>query len=348
MRRSLLLSLAAASAALLVPAGAHAAVLSNQPGEAISALGGTTVFNTEDAAGYHLTLHDSTGTRQLPVKASKIPFDVSLGTDSAGRPIAVYSRCRVGEDGWAKHDVVPGSCDLYAFDLAKGRERKLRDASRPGVSEGAPSIENGILVFGREFDLKAKAPRRLSYRTRVVIRREPGDHERTIMTIPGRDGGGYSYARDVDVDASAIHGERAAVVVYDPSQNASMLYLKTSGQSFRLLARGGFGEENVRQFESPTFAGRYLYFGYANHATWVWGPNGWVLRRDLRTGRTVAAQAPGYLEAVAADPQRASDPLVVSSFSDRETETGAPRGTDAVQTLDAPAWGAPPKIIHLR
>jgi hypothetical protein len=347
MRRSLL-SLAATAAALLVPATAHASVISGQSGAPLSALGGTLVFNTQDSAGYHLAIHDAAGTRQLPVKPSKLPFDVSLGTNAAGRPTAVYSRCRVGEDGWPKDAVVPGSCDLYAFDLGRGRERLLRDASRRGVSEAAPSMDHGILVFGRDFGLRAKAPNRLRYRTRVLIRREPGDHERTLMTIPGTDTAVYTFGRDVDLESSAIAGEHVAVELYDPSENATKVYLKRSEQPIRLLARGGFGEENVRQFESPTIAGHYLYFGYSNVATDFYGPNGWVLRRDLRTGRTVAAAAPGYLEAVAADPLRPSDPLVVSSFAEQDPETGASRGTDAVQTLDAPAWRTPPKSIHLR
>jgi hypothetical protein len=345
MRRSLL-SLAVTAAALIAPTASQGAVFSDQGGWSVSSLGGTTIFNTEDTAGFHLTVHDATGTHQLAAKPSQIPFDVSLGTDSAGHPTAVYSRCRVGEQGWPKGQVVPGSCDLYAFDLTSGRERKLRDASRAGVSEAAPSMDHGILVFGRNFDLHAKAPHRLSYRTRVLIRREPGDHERTIMTVPAR-GGGID-GRDVDLEFSTIVGERAAVVVYDPSENATMLYLKRSEEPFQLLARGGFGEENWRQFESPSFAGRYLYFGYANLATDFYGPNGWVLRRDLRTGRTVAAAAPGYLEAVAADPLRATDPLVVSSYSEKDPETQSTRGTDAVQTLDAPVWRTPPKTIHLR
>jgi hypothetical protein len=347
MRRSLL-SLAAASAGLLAPATAHAAVISTESGSSVSALGGTLVFNTEDSAGYHLMVHDRAGTRALPVSPSKLPFDVRLGTNAAGRPTAVYSRCRVGEKGWPKDAVVPGSCDLYALTLATGREKPLREVNRPGVSEAAPSMDHGIVVFGREFDLKAKAPNHLRYRTRVLIRPLGTRRERTIMTIPGVDHAVYTYARDVDLEASAIVGEHAAITVYDPTENASLIYLKKSERPFRLLARGGFGEENIREFESPTFAGRYLYFGYSNLASDFYGPNGWVLRRDLRTDRTVAAAAPGYLEAVAADPLRAGAPLVISSFSQEDPETQAPRGTDAVQTLDAPAWRTPPKTIHLR
>jgi hypothetical protein len=126
-------------------------------------------------------------------------------------------------------------------------------------------MDHGIIVFGREFDLKAKAPNHLRYRTRVLIRPLGTRRERTIMTIRGVDHAVYTYARDIDLEASAIVGEHAAITVYDATENASLIYLKKSERPFRLLARGGFGEENIREFESPTFAGRYLYFGYS---TW--------------------------------------------------------------------------------
>ena len=203
-------------------------------------------------------------------------------------------------------------------------------------------------MFGRNFDLRAKRhPRRIHYRTRVLIRPLGTRRERTIMTIPGTDVYDYTTERDVDLQASAILGSRAAAAVYDRAENATELFLKRSGRPFRLLARGGFGEENAREFESPSFAGRYLYFGYSNWATDFDLPNGWAPRRDLRTA-TVAAAAPGYLEAVAADSLRPDDPPAVSSVAEQDPESGQPVGTDAVQTLDAPVWRTPPKIIHLR
>lgn len=62
------------------------------------------------------------------------------------------------------------------------------------------------------------------------------------------------------------------------------------------------------------------------------------------TGRTTAATAPGYLDAVAADPARASAPLLVSSFSQ---ETDKVKGADQVATLDAPAWRTAPAVLGL-
>lgn len=328
-----------------------ATLISAQSGSAIAERAGTLVFNTHDAAGYHLTVHDAKGTRALPIKPSEIPFDVSLGSDARHHRTAVYSRCEVGTHGWPKDAVVPGSCDIYKLDLTVNRERPLHEVDRPGVSEAAPSLDHGVLVFGREFALRAKPrPRTLSYRTRVVIRRlGASGRERTLMTLPGTDGGGYTSSRDVDLESSAINGSRVALGVYDPRENGgTAIDLLERGRSVQRLAHGGNGEENVRVHGTPAFAGRYLYWAYANMATDFHGPNGWVLRRDLRSGRTTAAPAPGYLEAVTADPLHPMSPLVVSSFASEDPETQQPMGTDAVQTLDAPVWGRVPETIHLR
>jgi hypothetical protein len=326
-----------------------ATIISAQSGGALAARDGVLVFSTKDAAGYHLTIHDRTGTRALPVPPSKLPFDVSLGTDARGRTLAVYSRCRIGERGWPSVAVVPGSCDLYAFDLNTNRERAITEVNRRGVSEAAPSLDHGVLVFGRNFALRAKPQLpMLSYRTRVLMHRLGTRRERTLMTLPGANEPGYTYSRDVDLRSSAISGPRVALGVFEPAEYGTAMYLNDRGVRFERLAHGGFGEDNERRHGSPAFAGRYLYWSYSNTSTFTHPPNGWVLRRDLRSGRTVTAEAPGYVEAVAADPLRPGAPLTVSSFAEKDPDTGTATGTDAVQTLDAPVWGRVPRSIFLR
>ncbi len=73
------------------------------------------------------------------------PPDPAIGSNqypiNGRRILAVYSRCA------AKSPV--DSCDLWALDLAAGRERKLKAASSPSCSETAPSIYSGGLAFVR-------------------------------------------------------------------------------------------------------------------------------------------------------------------------------------------------------
>ena len=128
----------------------------------ISSYGSYLAWSSYDArrSVYRLYLHD--GRRSAPaagVRPRKAPFDVDLGPDAHGRPVAVYSRCRVepyeGEVRspflwWYRHGPWDGrGCDVYRYDLGKGRERRARGASSRGWSEYLPSIWGTRLVFAR-------------------------------------------------------------------------------------------------------------------------------------------------------------------------------------------------------
>lgn len=62
--------------------------------------------------------------------------DLDVGPAADGTPVAVYARCA-------------GSCDVYAFSLQGGTERRVGGAARPGVSERLPTVWKGTVAFIR-------------------------------------------------------------------------------------------------------------------------------------------------------------------------------------------------------
>lgn len=119
------------------------------------------------AARYHLTALVGGEVRRLPVASRSVPFDVDLGPDRRGRTVAVYSRC-------AREPELPTSvrsspsepyppytrgqgCDLYRFDFASGRERRVAGASTDQASEMLPSIWRDEIAFARVYEQRSGA-----------------------------------------------------------------------------------------------------------------------------------------------------------------------------------------------
>lgn len=205
------------------------------------------------------------------------------------------------------------------------RRRPIAGTHTAGASEEAVALDHGTLAFAR----------RAGKHTTVLVKRlSARSPARVAASLPHANITGIALSR-------AALAFTVDSFVEDPGE--SRLYLKPAGRRVRQVARGGFGEENRREHESPTIAGRYLYWAYANQSE-VAPANGWVARCDLRTGTTTAAAAPGYLDSVAADARQAAAPLLVTSFSQETDET---HGVDQVATLDAPVWRAAPSALSL-
>jgi hypothetical protein len=240
------------------------------------------------------------------VPPSLWPFDVDLGDDARGRPVAVYSRCRaIGR----RRSGYPGSrrgCDLYALDLAAGRERRLAALSTRDASERAPALDHGTVAFVRV----PEADRR------------PGGARLMIGRLDaGRPARGAALLRETtiadDVLGLDLEGARLAVAVYrappdDPAHGSwAMLLGRRDGRGLRAVDAGGAGEEHAEVRASPTFAAGALYWIASNDEPA--GPAGArVRRRDLRTGATTDRPVDGYLVSVAADARRPVAPLLVS------------------------------------
>src|SRR4051812_44524256 len=117
------------AAALLLAPAARADVLDPVDGFHIAALDGTRLWNHKDD-DEHFTLVNDGGDALLRQRSESARFDVSLGTDTEGRVLAVYSRCIAG-----------ATCNLYAYDVETGSERPL------GIRGVAPSLSDGVLAY---------------------------------------------------------------------------------------------------------------------------------------------------------------------------------------------------------
>lgn len=201
---------------------------------------------------------------------------------------------------------------LYMLDVASGRERSLH------LSGANPSLSHGVLAFSRGSTV---------YVGRV------GGVPRKIAHIAGSKS---------EVTGVSNSPRGVAFSVYDdPDYGTGMYFKPAGGGALRKLARGGYGEENHKEHSSPVLEGDTLYWAFANEGEGK-PANGWVIKYDLGTHRAQAAEAPGFLDAVAVDGSR-----VITSSYFRDWE--GPQGVDQVATLDSPVWTAPPGafgIIH--
>jgi hypothetical protein len=125
-----LVALSATAAVLATAPSAVASdeVLASLPADAIvglhmSAYGGHVVWSEAVAPGRHVLMRWHAGrVDRLPVAERAVPFDVDLGPDARGRPVAVYSRC----PGEGESTAPVGGCDVYRIALQRGRERRIR------------------------------------------------------------------------------------------------------------------------------------------------------------------------------------------------------------------------------
>ncbi|MEY2513580.1 MAG: hypothetical protein QOJ89_938 [bacterium] len=94
----------------------------------------------------------------LPVAQRAVPFDADAGTDAAGKPVVVYSRCAkepptISGLGPSAEWQLARGCDVYELPLTgEATERKLATASSASQSETTPSMWRGGLGFARHAD----------------------------------------------------------------------------------------------------------------------------------------------------------------------------------------------------
>jgi len=193
---------------------------------------------------------------------------------------------------------------LYALDLKSGHERSLH------LEGQTPALSHGVLAFGRG--------------STVYVGRL-GHVPRAIAHIAGKKS---------EITGVANSSRGVAFSVYDDPNYGTAMYFKPAGGALRKLTTGGFGEENAKTHVSPVLQGSKLYWAFANTGE-TKPANGWVIRYDLSTHAVRAAEAPGYLDAVAVDGTR-----LITSSSSRDWDS--PQGVDQVATLDSPVWTAPP------
>ncbi len=198
---------------------------------------------------------------QVPVAPRSAPFDADLGPDARGRPTAVYSRCRTEpRGGW--HDAglewaTSRGCDLFRFDFAAGRERRIAGASRGDASEFLPSIWRGRLAFTRIDERPGAARRaRIYARTRSTETVVPGGSptgDPNVMARPaGLDLGGryVAYVWRFTSAPQLENGPSTEVRVATPGAARSTL----------LSSRGNADSIVERVLSTPSLVGSSAFY----------------------------------------------------------------------------------------
>jgi hypothetical protein len=129
----------------------------------IDAYRGRAVWSAWDPTrqAYRLTAFIRGRVETLPVKPSKVPFDVDLGPGPHGLLHAVFSRCkRPPLSTWALDG--RRGCDLYAAHLG-APQFKLRHVNS-AADEYWPTIWNGQIAFTRTYRPRGGNTRRFVYR----------------------------------------------------------------------------------------------------------------------------------------------------------------------------------------
>jgi hypothetical protein len=143
----------------------------------VSAGHGWLVWSVPVAGGWGLDAYHHSQISPLPVAPRPQPFDVSVGSDINGKPVATFSRCaRTPElyGGQIAADAGSG-CRIYMLDLATNRESRLPIPASQGVSDTTPSMWHGSVTFAR------KSP---SHREIQQVMLWSPQHPHTLTTLP--------------------------------------------------------------------------------------------------------------------------------------------------------------------
>jgi hypothetical protein len=120
----------------------------------ISAGQGWLVWSVPVAGGWGLEAYHHGQISTLPITPRPQPFDVSVGTDTSGEPVATFSRCvhtPAVVEGGQIDDVAPDSgCRIHMLNLASDRESQVPIPAPHGVSDTTPSMWRGSVAFARK------------------------------------------------------------------------------------------------------------------------------------------------------------------------------------------------------
>jgi hypothetical protein len=260
-------------------ASADDVVASLTRGTPISAYGGALAWSEYDAASdrYALVVQRGGRTARAPIANAARPFDVSLGPDARGRIVALYTRCRRATTG----------CDVYRYDVASGRERRVAAVSSPDSDEAWPAQWRGRLTFVR----RARTYVMSGYDHRPDPRGKRGGGVLMDCDVPYArtlSPGGRSRRLDrSQCGTTTGMSLRATRIVQVSSEDqggagseSQVRLLRTGGGAARILARAGGGEGGYSPFASPSLSASAVYLTRTGDRR----PHNF-LRIDLRSGR---------------------------------------------------------------
>jgi len=214
------------------------------------------------AKRYFLTQRLNGVTTRVPVAPRAVPFDLDLGPDADGRPVAAYSRCRreppprnpprggiAQLPEWRRGR----GCDLYLYSFEQAREVLVRFASTRRASEFLPTVWTDRIAFARVYERRKGRPGRRAYLyarpNSLFASQGRRGHTRRLPAGPGTAPG--PTALDLATRRLAFGWDST-----DP-RPLSAVYLdvmrNTGRTASRRLDRGHSGELQARELIAPQF-----------------------------------------------------------------------------------------------
>jgi hypothetical protein len=123
----------------------------------ISAGQGWLLWSVSVAGGWGLDAYHHGQISAIPVAPRPQPFDVSVGTNAAGAPVATFSRCvrtpLPSEASQFSGTDRSSGCRIYVLNLTNDREGRLPIPTPKGASDTTPSMWHGNVAFARKSPL---------------------------------------------------------------------------------------------------------------------------------------------------------------------------------------------------
>lgn len=221
----------------------------------ISGYNGWLAWSTFDAnAGvFRLTVWNGGVPSTPAIAASKTAFDVDLGPDQRGRPTAVYSRCPTASTATRR----ARSCDVFALDLASGRERQIGCCRLASFDEIRPSLWRGRVAFARarrggsKFEMRVGAMADLSAPRTQSVRG---------LRLPSGTGGPSRldlYGTRLVFRWESVRSDCRTEVQSGDARGEQIWLSDLSASKSQLLSSGCFGDPRVA-VKSPTLGTRGL------------------------------------------------------------------------------------------
>ncbi len=235
---------------------------------------------------------------RVPVASRPGAFDVDLGPDTSGRTVAVYSRCQVKSVGPFDRRI-SRRCDLFLYDFAHRRERRLRRVSEAARSESQPSIWRDRIAFVSRRDRPRSASEGLgevrvrSLDGRGAIRRFRGsdapldteDEGPGVLSVDLRERR-VVFAWRIGVErCRADEPAREPDPTGDTGSEHDELWLGNADGT-QTLVQKGCGADPATAFLNPYLTSDALVYGaITNGVRW------WVRRYNLASGQHAEARA---------------------------------------------------------
>jgi hypothetical protein len=277
-RRTLLAVCVVAALAATASAGADEIVTELARDTPIAAYGGALAWSAYDQAAdrYALVISRDGVTAPARIARARRAFDVSLGPDSRGRTVALYTRCTSANRG----------CDVYRYDLRTRRESKVRSVSSPSEDEAWPAQWRGRIAFSRRAETRVVSgfdhrpdPRRrgpvfdcdIPY-VKTLASRAPS---RRLDRSPCGATAGIAIRGETIVHVSGVSQGGAG-------SESQVLLLRARGGAARVLARTGGGEGGFSPFVSPNLSASSVWLTRTGQRQ---GVTPGFVRIDLGSGR---------------------------------------------------------------